>query len=453
MGILASLFKPNIKKLREKGDVDGLMKALTHKDWRVASRATTALEEIADESEAARDAETIRKIYHKARFRRDLRERAMRAMGIIKDKGAVELLIEIIHRPKDRPFARFARSERRLEAVVALGRIKDRRAVEPLIELFGTIDYEDYEDRPEELHDEAIKALVKMKKEALAPLVEALRHQDKNVRKCAAEALAEIRDERAVEPLIRSLRDRNPEVLCAAAEAVKALGKIKDERAVQALMERLRKGIARGDLGGLEILLDIGGETALGAVELLVHGLEVAEKKRVGRVVLALGTIAEHHELGEVLGAMIDTEKVKTLSETLEDQDVHVRSATVICLGKSKDEAALEPLIEALRDKDGHIRTEAVQALGEFKDERAVEPLIIALEIEEWGSTALEMIDLLGEIGDKRAVEALRVRKWSQLPLLYPWSPFDDQANVHIAAEEAIERIQKRHEKRQAKGV
>lgn len=48
----------------------------------------------------------------------------------------------------------------------------------------------------------------------------------------AAEALGEIRDPRAVDPLIAALNDRNPEVR---EEAAEALGKIGDPRAVEPL--------------------------------------------------------------------------------------------------------------------------------------------------------------------------------------------------------------------------
>lgn len=52
----------------------------------------------------------------------------------------------------------------------------------------------------------------------------------------AAEALGDLRDPKAVEPLIAALKDRDAEVREGAAEA---LGKIGDRRAVEALTEAL----------------------------------------------------------------------------------------------------------------------------------------------------------------------------------------------------------------------
>jgi HEAT repeat protein len=46
MGILDTLFKPNVDKLKKEGDVDGLINALGHKDWLVKEYAMAALVEI-----------------------------------------------------------------------------------------------------------------------------------------------------------------------------------------------------------------------------------------------------------------------------------------------------------------------------------------------------------------------------------------------------------------------
>jgi len=60
-----------------------------------------------------------------------------------------------------------------------------------------------------------------------------------HVRQVAAKALREIGDERAVDPLIKALKDGNQEIREIAAEA---LGQIGDERAVDPLIEALKDG-------------------------------------------------------------------------------------------------------------------------------------------------------------------------------------------------------------------
>jgi len=63
-------------------------------------------------------------------------------------------------------------------------------------------------------------------------MIEALRHDDPNIRWNAARALGVLRDARAVEPLISTLNDPDPDVR---RKAALALAKIRDRRAVEAL--------------------------------------------------------------------------------------------------------------------------------------------------------------------------------------------------------------------------
>lgn len=82
-------FKPNVNKLKEKRDVEGLIKALRHKDVLI-------------------------------------RRKAAKALGDLKASDAIEALIAAL---KDKDV------EVRVEAIRALGRIKDNRAINPLLEV------------------------------------------------------------------------------------------------------------------------------------------------------------------------------------------------------------------------------------------------------------------------------------------------------------------------------
>jgi HEAT repeat protein len=68
---------------------------------------------------------------------------------------------------------------------------------------------------------------------SLESIIEALHHEDPNVRWEAARALGVIRDPRAVEPLIAALGDRDPDVR---RKAALSLAKIRDLRAVDPLL-------------------------------------------------------------------------------------------------------------------------------------------------------------------------------------------------------------------------
>ena len=74
---------------------------------------------------------------------------------------------------------------------------------------------------------------------AVEPLIRALRDNDWYVRSGVAEALGEMRDPRVVEPLTGALKDESWYVKLAAADA---LGRVGDARAVDGLVQTLKDG-------------------------------------------------------------------------------------------------------------------------------------------------------------------------------------------------------------------
>jgi hypothetical protein len=157
-----------------------------------------------------------------------------------------------------------------------------------------------------------------------------LRDPNSDARQDAADALRDLQDPRAVEPLVAALDDPNHAVR---KHAAWALGNIKDARAVEPLIIALK-----------EPDLDV----------------QMA-------VVRALGEIKDLRAVGPLIAALKDG-----------DRDVQMMAA--IELGEIKDSRAVEPLIAALKDADPKVQIPAAVALGNIKDPRAVEPLTTALE-------------------------------------------------------------------------
>jgi HEAT repeat protein len=154
------------------------------------------------------------------------------------------------------------------------------------------------------------------------------------VREAAVDALGEIGDPRAVEPLISILVD-NKWYCC---YAIEALGRIGDPRSVDAL------------------------SAALNHNEVSVREAAV-----------------------DALGEIGDPRAVKPLGVMLKgDKDSSMRWRAACALEKINDPSAVDPLITALGDENWNVRRAATSALDQIGDTRAVEPLLTVLGDEDW---------------------------------------------------------------------
>lgn len=191
MSFLDSLFgPPNVERLKEKGDVKGLIKALSYDDdYTIRNNAQKALEEIGDSRVIELLIVTLK---HKYKY---ARSSAAESLGKIGGSIAVEPLINVV---KDRNEDDYVCHS----AAIALGDIGDKRAVEPLIY--------------------------------------ALKYRYDYTRGDIVNALRKIGDKRAVEPLILLLKDeRHSYSASTSSKIVCALGNFGDKRAVEPLLNVL----------------------------------------------------------------------------------------------------------------------------------------------------------------------------------------------------------------------
>jgi len=200
---------------------------------------------------------------------------AAKALGELRDKRAVEVLMKALHQPLEVSIA----------AVVALGKIKDERAVEPLTSVLGNYALpvgkalrEILGERSIDLFAKIVRGEVKgadgrmvrqtaveelgklQDKRAVESLIEVLSDEDKNLRAVATSSLGSFKDDRAVEALITALKDEAGEVR---REAVLALGRIKDDRAVEPLIETLRESSSQLRRDAARVLTWMGDERAV----------------------------------------------------------------------------------------------------------------------------------------------------------------------------------------------
>jgi HEAT repeat protein len=134
------------------------------------------------------------------------------------DDKAVDLLVGALTRRDG--VARSAARE--------LGKIRNERAVAPLIALLGD----------GEVNQAGAEALLAFGPAAVGPLMEVLKAGNGDARAAAAFALGELRDRRAVEPLIEVMQ--TDDVYAVRTAAATALGQIKDARAVWVLVATLQ---------------------------------------------------------------------------------------------------------------------------------------------------------------------------------------------------------------------
>ena len=298
--------KPNIGRMENNNDIEGLISALEFKDCNVRKEAAAALKKIGDNR-------ALFPLIHVLEYQNwhdfyavmgSVRETAAEALGVLGDKRAVEPLIKSLN-DKD--------EEVRWKAAWALGNIGDKRAVEPLIYLL-------YDERWT-VRRFAASALGKIgDKQAVESLIQALNDEEWHVRKYAADALGKIGDEKAVHSLVKALNDEDNDVRW---KAVVALGKMRTS-----------------------------------AVEPLIEVLKNEDWNIRGRAAEALGKIGDERAVKPLINALVGRGK---------DRNKYVRGRAAEALGKIGDERAVKPLIRALDDPYIYVRVKAEEAMKEME--------------------------------------------------------------------------------------
>lgn len=243
---MPSLRPPDVARLKAKGDIAGLKRALTYtRDGRVRADAAEALgefgaagalvaliEALVDENWAVRKAaglaiQQMRDVRELEPFLVALRGQtqetrllAAEALGQLRDARAVEPLVGAL---ADRSW------DVRAAAARALGAIADARAVSPLMVAMRESDLG--------VRDAAADALVRIGPPAFDALVDALDDPSWDVRRTAALALGRLGDQRATGRLLLALRDNSDPWL--RQDAALALGQIGDLSAMPLLRDAL----------------------------------------------------------------------------------------------------------------------------------------------------------------------------------------------------------------------
>jgi len=248
-----------------------------------------------------------------------LRERAVRALGRIRDPSTLGLLADALQ--DIHPLVRKA-------AAWSLGQVGRRKAVEPLIAALG--------DPDEEVRSEAKEALVRIGSPALQPLVSAFKEGDAEVRIRAAEVIGLFYGSPDMEPLVHAF----------------VLSAIKDGDA----WSRSRMATLLGEIGGSW------------AVKPLIEALYFFNvREAAGKSLLKIGEPAveplmaalKHHHIpirkaaAELLGRIGDQRAVSALQSALKDRDWEVREAARAALEAVLQRSGRAGQVTALEEPPG----------------------------------------------------------------------------------------------------
>ena len=336
-------------------------------------------------------------------------EAAAEALGAIGDPHAVDPLIKIlednemegrgpVHRAAAKALGSIGHPQainpliKRLRdvwagprAAWALGKIGDPQAVNSLI----AASQDDWLD----VARVAIWALGKIGgPSAMERLTAAL--GDGFLRKVAAQALSRIGDREAVDPLIDALRSEARRVR---------------RKKAQVMLDvfRVEESLSEDDSGGedddaLDALAEALGQLGEPAVAPLIETYNEKDPNMRWAAVKALGEIG-------------DARAVELLIAAMRDEDSYVREEATWALGENRENKALEKLKDALKDEIWQVRKAAAWALGEIGDSSTVKPLKTALEDEVWrvGEAAAEALEIIGTPEALKALEEWQ-RGWHE---------------------------------------
>ena len=171
---------------------------------------------------------------------------------------------------------------------------------------------------------------------------------------------------------------------------VEALGKIGDERALKPLVDSLKGSVDRGSRKA--VINAIAGVTSSNTVPALL-GIMTNYTDSAGDVV-------------EAMSRLRGSQATEQLRDILNHSTGRAREAAAQALGMSGDPAALPVLLEAIDSNDDEARKAAAEALGMIADPKAIPALITALK-DSSSDVRQEAAWALGRIGDPVGAPAL----------------------------------------------
>lgn len=272
--------------------------------------------------------------------------------------------------------------------------------------------------------DIAAQSLIKLGKDTLPVLIDALQTQDPSLILLYQQLL--IRIPSAKPELIKALSTTQPIIRERIAET---LGMTRDGSVIPELLQALNDGdstvrakvvIALSNFADVNVmpalltcLKDSADEVRIAACHGIGQFHDPATFDELANVLLDDLKIEVRQTAAKILGGSKHPDALPFLMEALRDSFWwYEREQKVIDLLQAIQNMgtiAVEPLIEALSDREGRVRKFAAMILGELQDVRAIEPLGMAIYDlhHEIGREAAESLSLFGSKAVDILIEAL----------------------------------------------
>jgi len=193
---------------------------------------------------------------------------------------------------------------------------------------------------------------------AVPALIRELNTTDVDARIAIIEALGRIGDDRAAAALGKLVKDGDQEIRYT---AVTNLGLLRSRNAIESLIEGLDDSsnyVRRAALKALTDNMDIIAKVKdIRAVEPVVRAVK-DNNSNVRKIAIS------------ILGNINNAQVVAPLIDALNDVDAEVRAAATAALDKQKSPTSMEALVDTLSNPKPEVREQALLALAEFKNDR-----------------------------------------------------------------------------------
>lgn len=283
-------------------------------------------------------------------------------------------------------------------------------------ELLKLLDSQDIKYRGKSL---AIEMLGKIRsKQAIFRLSDYLNSISRDMRMSSAEALGEIGENSAIEPLLEtSQKDSDAHVR---KSAIGALGNIRSKAAFKPLMDLLTIEKYYDIIEKIvEALIKIDAAVFLSDISKYPDNVREIIARTVSDIDILLGLADDQNKKVKIaaiysLGRAATDDATVRLISFLGDKDPDIRKAAVVALGETR--YCPPELFNALHDSDPWVRFYTIKAIVFSCDSEKAINMISTMLHDEFIPVIMSAIDAIVEIGGKEAYEALAQYEGHQNP-------------------------------------